>query len=224
MMNFKIFRPCLYQMRLIVENHNHRYYRYRHRFNMFILFIFLFRLIIDLVSYHFDCLFDVWYYDPSSFFIYNLNEKLYTNYMILLAIVTILGLQVQYSFHFKPVDTDSFIIIYELTVKTWQHYLKCKCSDNEKLMKFQSFLRKNPPPQKLPSIPLLRSICRHYHWLLCRIKFELFFHYVDKKKLESQQFASIKTILSWQCRSALVLGQNIFEFIFCYIMVSSCKY
>nr|XP_046918250.1 uncharacterized protein LOC124498529 [Dermatophagoides farinae] len=141
--------------------------------------------------------------------------------MILLAIVTILGLQVQYSFHFKPVDTDSFIIIYELTVKTWQHYLKCKCSDNEKLMKFQSFLRKNPPPQKLPSIPLLRSICRHYHWLLCRIKFELFFHYVDKKKLESQQFASIKTILSWQCRSALVLGQNIFEFIFCYIMVSS---
>ena len=141
-MNLLNYKPCLNQMRTIIENHDNRFYRYRHRLYMLLLIILMLRLCLGLLSYHITFLLDLWLKDPINYFIYNLHSKLYTNYMILLLLVFVLGIQVQYSFHFKTIDNVSFMIIYEISVKTWQHYCECKLSPNEQMKKFQDFLKK----------------------------------------------------------------------------------
>nr|XP_027201410.1 uncharacterized protein LOC113795428 [Dermatophagoides pteronyssinus] len=236
MMNLSNYKPCLNQMRTIIEDHDNRFYRYRHRLYMIILIILMLRICLGLLSYHITFLLDLWLNDPINYFIYNLHSKLYTNYMILLLLVFVLGIQVQYSFHFKTIDNVSFMIIYEISVKTWQHYCECRLSPTEQMKKFQDFLKKqnndhqskqlsrsksSQSSSSLMSINIFGPIMNRYNYLLNRIRFQLFFNHVDKQKLESQQFQTIQATVSWQCRATLLIIQTSFEYIYCLIITLS---
>lgn len=183
-MLFGINRFYYKQLKEIIERHDQRQYRVKHILEIISLIIFIMRILLHAFIYYGSN--RNLSYDPLIIFIRKTNPDLYVQYLIFILLISILGIMGKIAFFFYPVDTVTFLVPYEITVRNVEQCHQCflpKNKEKELLEKHYRHLLEKIPWTIVKNNVIIRYICWHWN----KIEFKLQLKNIDLKKLAKEK-------------------------------------
>ncbi|KAH7636376.1 uncharacterized protein LOC124498469 [Dermatophagoides farinae] len=165
------------------------------------------RIIICMISYYTN-VYNIWQYDPLfNFFIYD-HPHLFQRYSIILLCALLFGVESEIKLCFSPINTITFQLPYELSVKNLDQCEQCMITEKEK----ETLLLKNSKTNTATTVNnnrlykrfISNELCQWYCLQMAKLDYYMNFKYVDQKKLEQYKLDTVPNITN-ESRSLLMI-------------------
>ena len=131
LINFRYRYIYINRLKEIIDEHDTYKYRLKHRLIIILFMITIMRIIICMISYYTN-VYNIWQYDPLfNFFIYD-HPHLFQRYSIILLCALLFGVESEIKLCFSPINTITFQLPYELSVKNLDQCEQCMITEKEK--------------------------------------------------------------------------------------------